>query len=94
MKVDNGADWNLLNVVNEMYFFRLWKDSGLDILGVVSYAAKYSVYNNNEHRWNPMSRKLSSVILSSVLEGEDVPPGKQTGISAEERTAKEVQVIL
>ena len=29
IKVDNGADWNLANVVNELFFARLFRDSGL-----------------------------------------------------------------
>ena len=49
IKVNNGFDLNLLNVVNELYSCRLSKDSGLDILGKVSYAAKYFAYNNIEH---------------------------------------------
>ena len=92
IKVDNGPDWNLLNIVNEIYFCRLWRDSGLDILGIVSYAAKYSAYNNIEHTWSPMSRRLSSVVLPSVLEGEEEPPYKQADLTNIERAAKEAQV--
>ena len=92
IKVDNGPDWNLLNIVNEIYFCRLWRDSGLDILGIVSYAAKYSAYNNIEHTWNPMSRRLCSVVLPSVLEGEEEPPRKQADLTNDERVAKEAQV--
>ena len=40
IKVDNGPHWNLLNMVNDIYFCSLWRDSGLDIL-VMRYAAKY-----------------------------------------------------
>ena len=36
IKVDNGSDWNVRSLVNSLYLCRLWKDSGLDILGVVS----------------------------------------------------------
>ena len=92
IKVDNGPDWNLLNLVNELYFFRLWRDLGLDVLGIVSYAAKYSAYNNIEHLWSPMSRKLSSVVLPSVLEGDDLPPYKQTDLSKQEIVEKEAEV--
>ena len=57
IKVDNGSDWNLHLFINELYFCRLWIDSGLDVLGVVSYAPRYSAYNNIEHLWSPMSKK-------------------------------------
>ena len=40
IKVNNGPDWNLLNVTNAICFGRIWKDAGLDILGIVSYAAQ------------------------------------------------------
>ena len=48
LKVDNGPDWNLLSVVNSLYFCKLWRDSELDVLGVCSYTARYSAYNNIE----------------------------------------------
>ena len=93
LKVDNGSDWDLHLVVNELYMYRLWKVSGLDILGVVSYSARYSAYNNIEHLWSPMSKKLNSVVLPSVLEGESEPPCKQTGLTPDERRGKEALVF-
>ena len=92
IKVDNRPAWNLLNIVNKIYFCRFWRDSSLHIFGIVSYAAKYSAYNNIEHTWSPMSRRLSSVVLPSVLEGEEEPPYKQADLTNIERAAKEVQV--
>ena len=62
IKVDNGSDWDL------------WKAAGLDILGIVSYCAKFSAYNNIEHLWSPMSKCLSSVILPSILDGDETEP--------------------
>ena len=79
--------------MNSLYLCHLWRDSGLDILGVVSYAAKYSAYNQIEHLWSPMSKKLSSVILSSVLEGEDSPLYLQSDLSTDEFKLKEAAVF-
>ena len=93
IKVDNGSDWNIRSVVNSLYLCRLWRDSGLDILGVVSYAAKYLAYYQIEHLWSPMSRKLSSVILPSVLEGEDSPPYLQSDLSKDELKLKEAAIF-
>jgi hypothetical protein len=93
IKVDNGSDWNIRSLVNSIYLCRLWKDSGLDILGVVSYAAKYSAYNQIEHLWSPMSKKLSSVILPSILEGENSPPYLQKGLQPDEVRLKEAAVF-
>ena len=92
LKVDNGGDWNLLNLINELYFCRLWKASKLDVLGIVSYAARYSAYNNIEHTWAPMSKKLTSVILPSILEGDDCEPHKQT-IPVSDISTKEAEVF-
>ena len=92
IKVDNRPAWNLLNIVNKTYFCRFWRDSSLHILGIVSYAAKYSAYNNIEHTWSPMSRRLSSAVLPSVLEDEEEPPCKQADLTNIERAAKEAQV--
>ena len=39
-----------------------------------------------------MSRRLSSVVLPSVLEGEEEPPCKQADLTNNERVAKEAQV--
>ena len=92
LKVDNGPDWNLHSIVNEFLFARLWKDSGLDVLGIVSYAARYSAYNNIEHSWSHVSRLLSSVVLPSVLEEDKEPPSKQSELSKEECSRKEANV--
>ena len=93
IKVDNGSDWNIRSVVNSLYLCRFWRDSGQDILVVVSYAAKYSAYNQIEHLWSPMSKKLSSVILPSVLKGEDSPPYLQSDLSKDELKLKEAAVF-
>ena len=93
IKVDNGSDWSIRSVVNSLYLCRLWRDAGLDILDVVSYAAKYSAYNQIKHLWSPMSKKLSSVILPSVLEEEDSPPYLQNNLSKDELKLKEAAVF-
>ena len=90
--VDNGSDWNLHSLLNIVFMGRLWRDSGLDILGLVSYAARYSAYNDIEHLWSPLSKHLSSVILPSVLEEDLVEPNKQ-GIEVDEKRKKETKVF-
>ena len=94
LKVDNGPDWNLHSVVNEFLFSRLWRESGLDVLGVVSYAARYTAYNNIEHSWSHVSRLLSSVVLPSVLDEDEEPPSKQSQLSKEECARKEAKVCF
>ena len=92
LKVDNGGDWNLANLVNQIYFCRLWKRTKLDVLGIVSYAARFSAYNNIEHTWAPMSKKLTSVILPSVLPGDEAEPYK-LDISHDEIQQKEAELF-
>jgi len=41
-----------------------------------------------------MSKKLNSVILPSVIEGETQPPCKQSGLSKEEKQEKEAKVLF
>ena len=82
-----------MNVANELNFTRLWKDIGLDVLGIVSYAAQWSAYNNIEHLWSPMSKKLAYIILPSVLENQDVPPCQQNNLTVGKRKQKEAQIF-
>jgi len=42
--VDGGPDWTPASLLNTLVFFCLWRDAGLDILVVCSYAARYSAY--------------------------------------------------
>ena len=93
IKVDNGSDWNLHSLVNIVFMGRLWRDNGLDILGLVSYAARYSAYNDIEHLWSPLSKHLSSVILPSVLEEDLVEPNKQ-GIEVDEKRKKKRRYLI
>ena len=71
---------------------RLWRDSGLSILGLVSYASRFSAYNDIEHLWSPLSKHLSSVISPSVLEEDLVEPNKQ-GIEVDEKRKKRSEGI-
>ena len=64
--VKNGKGILLLKVDNEYDWNRTWY-SELDVRGICSYAARYSVYNNIEHTWSLMSRRLVSVTLPSGL---------------------------
>ncbi len=74
MKVDNGPDWSLSSLSNLLYFMRMWRDSKLDILLLMSNAAQFSAYNNIEHLWSPVSNKLTGLVLPAVLEGDDKAP--------------------
>ena len=89
LKVDN-----VRSIVNAVYFCRVIKDSKVDILGIVSYAAKHSAFNNIKHLWNPMSKNLSSVILPSVLDGDEDVPYKPTHLTKAETHEKETNVFI
>ncbi|PIK44704.1 hypothetical protein BSL78_18455 [Apostichopus japonicus] len=90
--VDGGPDWNPRSCAVLFYLARLFKYCNLDLLCSTSYAPGQSAYNPIEHLWAPLSKKLTSAILPDHLEGELPLPGKQN-ISAQERTAKDQEVL-
>lgn len=69
IKADNGPDWSRFIVTNERYFSKLWRGSGLDILGIVRYVTQESTYSNG-HLWTPQGQISSSVILPLLSEGD------------------------
>ena len=91
--VDGGPDWSTGSLLNAMYFMRLWKLCNLDMLCVTSFAARYSAYNPIEHLWSVLSKKLASVRLSAVATGDNKAPYYLSGISEEQRKAKEAVVF-
>lgn len=91
--VDGGPDWSPASLLNNLFFFRLWRDAGLDMLDVCSYAARYSAYNPIEHLWSPLSKKLSGVQFSSKAYGDTKPPCQISGLTAQEQRQKESEVF-
>ena len=81
--VDGGPDWSPGSLLNNLFFFCLWRDAGLDILVVCSYAARFSAYNPIEHLWSP-SKKLCGVQFSSKASGDTKPPSQMSGLTTEE----------
>ena len=53
------------------------RDAGLDVLGIVSYAAQWSAYTNIEHLWSQMSKRLANVVLPYVLDDDQSLPCQQ-----------------
>ena len=86
---DNGPDFNPMLLLNELYYFRLFKKLNIDVLVIMTYDARYSAFNPIEHLWAPMSKALSGIILPSTLEGGTTTPAKQGKLSEEERATKE-----
>ena len=86
---DNGPDFNPMSLLNELYYFRLFKKLNIDVLAIMTYAARYLAFNPIEQLWAPMSKALSEVIFPSILEGESTAPAKQGKLSEEEQATKE-----
>ena len=61
--VDNGPDYSKASLKNLLFYVRLWRDLGLEVLFVGSYAANDSALNPIEHAWSPLSKALISVVL-------------------------------
>ena len=91
--VDNGPDWNLASLKTFIMYGRLWRDLDLDILCATSYLAGYSAFNDIEHLWAVVTKRLGAVTLSAVHGDDPKPPHYMAGISAEERSEKEVAVF-
>ena len=48
---DGGPDFNPSHLANALFYYRLFKKLNADILGVMTYAARYSAINPAEHLW-------------------------------------------
>lgn len=91
--IDGGPDWSASSLLNALYFMRLWKACSLDMLCITSFAARYSAYNPIEHLWSVLSKKLESVQLFAIATSDDKAPYYISGITDEQRKAKESQVF-
>ena len=90
---DSGPDWNTASLLNSIYYMRLWKSSNLDMLSITSFAARYSAYNPIEHLWSPLSKRLASVRLSPVADGDTKAPFFLAGLTSDQKMAKEAEVF-
>ena len=43
----------------------------MEMLSVLTHAARYSAFNPIEHLWSPLSNALAGVILPSCVPGEE-----------------------
>ena len=90
---DNGPDMNPTSYVNIFYLGRLWRDINLTKLTAITYPAGRLAYNPIEHAWSPLSNRLTSVILPATLDGEDLPPCKQSGLTKEDLMDKSAKML-
>lgn len=90
---DNGPDWNFKSPLTHLYMGRLWRDTNLDYLVLVSFAPGHSAENMIEHAWAPLGKFLVGVTLPATLPGESIPVCRQTGMASEEKERKEAKVL-
>ena len=88
---DNGPDFYPSALINTIYYYQLFCHLQLDMLSVLTYAARYSAFNPIEHLRSPLSNALAGVIQPSCVPGESLPPAKQSTKTQtpEERRSKE-----
>ena len=86
---DGGPDYSPSNVLNSLFYFRLFQELNFDLLSVSTYAARYSACNPIEHAWSPLSNLLAGVVISPKLEGDSKPPFDQRNLSADKVKEKE-----
>ena len=46
---DNGPDFNPKLLINTFFYYRLFRHLKLDLLSILTYAARYSAYDPIEH---------------------------------------------
>ena len=90
---DGGPDFNPAHIANELFYYRLFKELNADILGVMTYAARYSAFNPIEHLWAPLSNHLSGVVFSPLVDGDKAAPAFQSSLSEETTKGKESVVF-
>ena len=90
---DNGRGMDQTNYINIFYWGKLWSDTNLTRLSCISYPASHPAFNPIEHARSPLSNKLTSVILSAALTGEDKPPHKQTGLTTDDISKKNKEML-
>ena len=82
---ENGQDYNANSYNNSMFYSKLWKGSGLDLLITTAKASGWSAMNHIENLWSPLSSSLTSVQLRSSNK-EDVPPMDRSLSKDEQKT--------
>ena len=90
---DGGADFSPKNVVNRLFYYRLFKELNYDTLSVSTYAARYSAYNAIEHAWSPLSNLLAGVVFSPMMERDSKPPCQQSTLTLDQLREKEFSVF-
>ena len=93
MLSDSGPDYSSSNVVNSLFYFRLFQELNFYLLSVSTYAARYSAYNPIEHAWSGLSNLLAGVVFSPKLEGDSKAPCDQRNLSANKIKEKEDAVF-
>ena len=78
---DGGADFSLKNVVNSLFYYRLFKELNYDMLSVSTYAARYSANNAIEYIWSLLSNLVASVVFRPKMEGDTKSPSQQSTFS-------------
>ena len=90
---DNGPDMDPASYLNFILWGRLWQHTNLTRLTCATYPAGQSAYNPIKHCWSPLSNALTGVSLPVALPGEKPPPNKHSGLTKEERSEKEKEML-
>lgn len=93
IRADRGPDWGVQNFLNVFMLGRLFIDSKMDVFCLFHFAADNSAFGIIERKWAPTSKWLAGVSYSPVLEGESVPPAKQSSLSPDQLREKEIKLF-
>ncbi|KAJ8017751.1 hypothetical protein HOLleu_44617 [Holothuria leucospilota] len=90
---DGGPDFNPNHLVNQLYWTRMFRVTGLLGMIVTTYCPGHSALNPIEHLWAPLTNCLAGVYLPDTLGNEKQPPSSQPNLTEEERRRKEDAVF-
>ena len=85
---DGGPDYSPSNIVNSLFYFRLFQELNFYLLSVSTYDLRII-----EHAWSTLSNLLAGIVFSPKLEGDSKPPCDQRNLSANEIKEKEYAVF-
>ena len=90
---DGGPDFNPAHTINQLFYVRLFKKLEADILCVMTYAARHAALKSTEHLWSPCAGRLSSVVFSSIADGDESAPASQTKLSSDVDVDEEKRIF-
>lgn len=93
IRADRGPDWGPQHFLNVVSFGRLFLEYNMDVLSIFYLAAYNSAFGVIERFWSSVANWLAGITYSPKLQGEELPPCKQSELSPKELREKEIKLF-